>query len=272
MISIQAIWDDTLAFIRREQALLVPVALATIGVSSLVIQLIQNNIASMSKTWLPLVFVAGLLAIIVDIVGQLAVTALALRSHLSVREALAIGAQRMWVMVAATLLVALVFGLLLVPLTASIMGQLRMVNGMPDFGSIHPDGGVALWGLVVLLSSFWANLRLTTLAPMIVDRKIGVIDALKGAFQQNKGLVWKLLLTFGLMFVVFMVLSVAVGITLGTAFVLLGKAINSPSTGQMLVALVTAVLGTAYRVVMVVFIAKLYQRLVGGSELEQIFG
>ena len=82
MISMNQIWDDSIAFIRRESALLIPLALATIYIADVVAAL--ATAATKPTEPNALITIAIIAAALWSIVGQLSIVSLVLKSGQSV--------------------------------------------------------------------------------------------------------------------------------------------------------------------------------------------
>lgn len=261
MISMNQIWDDSVAFIRRESALLVPLALATLYVSD-VVSTLASGFSTPAEPDV-LVTIAVFSATIWSIIGQLSIVSLVLQPGQSVGEALKHGVSR----VGKVLLVALLLGLM-VSVVLLPVGVAAVANGfnpqIPD--SIQKMPG---WVSVLVLASaglvLWIAVRLALINSLIVDRNPGVIDAIKGGFALTSGIASRLLLVAVLYVLILLVLGKAVQFVAGSVFALLGAAIGSVFTGAVLTALVTGVVSAALSLVATVFLATLYRRVSSGT-------
>ena len=261
MISMNQIWDDSVAFIRRESALLVPLALATLYLSD-VVSTLAGGLSTPAKPS-ALVTVAVFAATIWSIVGQLSIVSLVLKPGQSVGEALRHGLSRVGKVLLAALLLGLAVSAVLLP-----VGVAAVANGfnpeIPDSISKMPG-----WVSVLVLASaglvLWMAVRLSLMNSLIVDRNPGVIDAIKGGFALTRGIASRLLLVAMLYVLILLVLGKAVQFVAGSIFALLGAAIGSVFTGAVLTALVTGVVSAALSLVATVFLATLYRRVSSGT-------
>jgi len=271
MFTIQAVWDDSLAFMRRERALLVPLALATLGLGNMVIAMAQAEPSANPADPTALALqVLVLLAAIWMAIGKLGLITLALRSHCSVGEALRHGGARLGIYLITALMIGVIFGLLFAPVVPQFAPYLTQLQHN-DFTHIHLARWARLWIAVVAIFVMYVSTRLFVLEAVVVDRKGNPLELLKQSFQATRGVFWRLLL-FTLGFSVFaLILAAAVAASFGTLFAILGKLIDTPFTGKVLEALVQSVLTAGLGMIEAVFTAKAYQRLTGATTMASIF-
>ena len=257
MISMNQIWDDSIAFIRRESALLVPLALATIYVADVVAGLAQTLAKPNDPN--PLIAIAIIAAALWSIIGQLSIVSLVLKPGQSVGEALSHGLARLGKVILIALLVGLVVSVALLPVAVAAVAS-GADPAKPETLQNLP-GWISLLVLVVLGGIIWLGVRLALMNALIVDRNPGVIDAVKSGFALTQGITARLLLVALLYGVVLLVVSSAVRFVAGSVFELLGKAVESPFSGAVMTALVSGVVGTAMSLIATVFLATLYKHV-----------
>jgi hypothetical protein len=271
MFTIQAVWDDSVAFMRRERALIVPLALATLGLGNMVVTLAQAtsnaNPANPATIGLQLLVLVGAIWMTI---GKLGLIALALRSQFSVGEALKLGAQRLGVYILIAFMLALALSLLLVPLAPQLAPQMAQLQ-RNDFSHLHIAGWARLWILALALLVIFVSTRLFVLEAFIVDRKGSPIALLKQSYDATRGVFWRLLL-FTLAFSLFaFILAAAISASFGSIFAIIGKLLDTPFTGKVLEALVQSILAAGLGAVEAVFTAKAYQRLTRGQASNALF-
>ena len=255
------VWDDSVAFVRRESALLIPLTLATIYIGNVGAGLAQWN----GKTDQPSIVANALLlaAVILSIVGQLAVVSLVLTPGQSVGEALRKGATRLGKLFLVVLVIALVLTLAAIPLSIVMVAN-GLEPGNPDTMRNLPAWMV----LVILIASaggVWLAIRLSLVNVLIVDRNPGVVETLKQGFALTRGMAARLCLVALLYGAVLLVLSTAVRFVAGSLFALIGDALDSPFAGTVMTSLVDGLVTAALSLVATVFIAQLYRRVSAGS-------
>jgi hypothetical protein len=257
MISMNQTWDDSIAFIRRESALLLPLALATVYLADVVAGLAQSTANPTDPN--PLVPVAVIAAALWSIIGQLSIVSLVLNPGQSVGEALSQGLSRLGKVIVIALLLGVVISVALLPVgiaavaTGANPAKPETLQNLPAW--------VSLLMLVVLGGLIWLGVRLALMNALIVDRNPGVIEALKVAFGLTQGITARLFLVVLLYGVVLLVLSSAVRFVAGSLFELLGNALESPFAGSVLTALVSSLVGTAMSVIATVFLGTLYRHV-----------
>ena len=257
MISMNQIWDDSIAFIRRESALLIPLALATIYIADVVAAL--ATAATKPTEPNALITIAIIAAALWSIVGQLSIVSLVLKSGQSVGEALSHGLSRLGKVMLVALLLGLVVSVALLPVAAAAVAS-GADPAKPETLQNLP-GWVSLMMLVVAGGLIWLGMRLSLMNALIVDRNPGVMDALKGGFALTKGITARLFLVVLLYAVILLVLGSAVRFVAGSLFALLGNLLESPFAGTVMTALVSGLVSTAMSLIATVFLANLYRRV-----------
>jgi membrane-anchored glycerophosphoryl diester phosphodiesterase (GDPDase) len=270
MFSLQSLWDETITLIKREQALLVPLALATLGLGNMAIVLLQALQAEhpADATGMTAFAIMWLFMLLI-MLGHLAIITLALRQRMSVGEALRHASTCIWRVLA----VQLGFIMLIVVIAMPAIYKHAPDLATNNFARVHLSGAEALWLTIVLAAALWVSIRLIPIQALQVDSRIGIADAIKRAFAMTKGHAMALTGFMLLLGVVTGIAQLALHFVLGSLFTVIGKAIESPFTGKVLDALAQSALETAVGLVSAVFVAKVYQRLSGGSaDVQSIFG
>ena len=270
MFTLQTIWDDTLVFIKREQALLVPLALATLGLGNMGSLIAQEfELAQPADAMGAGLLALMLLFMLLILLGHLAIITLTLRSGMSVGEALRHAARCLWRVLVVQLVFGLIIGLLAVPSLYKHVNELHTNT----LARAHFSLSELLWLLILIVTAIWVSIRIMPVQALQVDQKIGIIDAIKKAFALTRGHFLQLLGFALLLGVVAGIVQLATKFVLGSLFTIIGRSIGSPLTGKVLEALVQSALATVVGLVSAVFVAKLYRALAGGdSDLKTIFG
>ncbi len=255
------VWEDTVAFLRREVALVIPLALATSLVGDVVNTLVPPAApGAQPNMLLSLLTFAGLLW---TIVGQLAIIALVLRPGSSVGEAIALAVRRLPTLLGAALLVGIGAALLLTP--ALIGFYTSGINVADPATYARLPGWASLYFVVFACFAVWFSLRLSVLNALVVDKQPGIITAIRTAFAMTRGVISRLILAALVYFIVLIVLTKVVQFVLGSAFQLLGRAMGSPFMADVLTALAIGVVTAALSTFAAIFIAMLYRRLNTGT-------
>jgi hypothetical protein len=256
-ISMSAVWDESAALMRRESHLLVPVALATVGIGAVISGLTQPETPAAGLGAMGILgFVIGNL---VSLIGNLAIMALCLMPGMSVGESLRLAVTRMPKMLG----IVVMFFLALLVLMIPIVIILKM-SGAQISADMNPEdlpGAAILLALIVGAALLYVSARLLTLSAVIVDRNPPAIDAIKSSFASTSGIVTKIIGVLLLFFVVTLVVSGAVASISGILFGMLGKAVGAPLLGKGLTVLATGLVSALLSIVSTVFAAMLYRKL-----------
>ena len=257
-ISMSELWDETVAMIRREAGLMVPLALATIGIGSAVSTLAQDQLSAADGG--SFAFIGLFLATLLSLVGNLALSALTLTSGLSVGDALKIGAARLPKMLGFAVVFAVVLIVLMVPL-AFYLSASGMTIMMLRLDQIPPF--VGLYILMLGLFVLFVVIRMITFNALLVDRNPPLLASISQTYATSSGLNSKLLIIVLLFFVTSIVVGGAVASIFGLAFGLIGKAIGLSMLGKLAAALAGGMVSAGLSVISAVFAALLYRKITG---------
>lgn len=242
-ISIDRAWTETNAFVKREGALLFPVAMLFVAIPiALIFQILPAELrqqilmpvpnAPLPKmpAYIPLCI---MLAAAIILVGNLALYALAVRPGISVKEALQRAVRRIPIMVGA--------GAIVFALPAMI---LRTVPSMP-------------LQTLCLVASLFLWVRMTMLYAVIIDQNSGIIDSIRRSWTLGRH---GLLRLFGFWLAIFS-LSVFAGMVAQMLFGLVGYLIGGASAGYAAADLGTAAVMGVAQVYQTVMIARMYRQI-----------
>jgi len=256
-ISLTAVWDETRAYLTREIGILIPVALGTIGLATVILSLATPEQAAGSAVqpgpwmfWL----IPWLLLLTL---GGLALSALAIIPGISVREALTRAASRLGHAVGVTLLLGFA-ATLLVLLVGSALGIVGRVAGLAA-------NQAAAFGIVVALPLiFLLAVRFLFLFPALIDQK-GAIAALRASWRASAPCQWRLMLLWIGIGAASLLLLAAVEYGVGSLLLLLARALGDPRLGELLVQLVVAFVSSLIQLVTISYFARLYWCASGSS-------
>jgi hypothetical protein len=261
MISMNQVWDDSVAFIRRESALLIPLALATVYISGVVANLARGFSTPDKPSLIAGVIV--LAALIWSTIGQLAVMSLVLRPGQSVGEAIRHGFARIGKVVLIGLLIVLVMSVALLPVGFAALASGADPKNPVSFENVPTS--VTLMLLATMAAFIWVSVRLCLVSALVVDRNSGVVPAIKSAFALTRGIASRLIIVAILYFAMVLILGAAVQFVAGSIFELLGRAMGSPFAGAVMTTLVLGLISTALSLIATVFLATLYRRVSNGT-------
>jgi hypothetical protein len=257
MTLMNQVWEDAIAFIKRESALLIPLALATLLVGDVIGALVRPE-GSGGQSSLLANF-AILAAAIWSIVGQLSITALVLKPGSSVGEAIAAGIRRLGKVLAVALILGVALALAMLPVIAPLVSA-GFDPAVPESVRNVPTWAAVYTGFLAIVTA-WFAARLTLVNPLLVDRNPGLVETIRTGFGLTRGIVAQIIVVLIIYIVVLVIMLNAVRFVAGSLFALLAGAVGSPFLGRVLTALMSGIVATALSMVAAVFVAMLYRRV-----------
>lgn len=252
-LSMSDVWDETIAFFRREKSLLLPLGFATFGLSLLIVSLAapQNTAgATPPGPWMIWFLPGALLAL----VGSLAISAVALYPSISVREALGIAVARLSAAVSITLLIVAV---MLVVLT--IAATLMVAVGAGLGWTMQQTAVAAL--VLVLIPLFWLSLRLLPLWPLLTERRVGPLAAIRESLALTAGHAAAIAGILLLAAAAYLLVTGVAQLAGGSVFLLIGRMLGSDRLGHTLTVILVSAVGAVLATLWNLFVAVLYRRL-----------
>lgn len=265
-LSVTGAWNETMAFMKRESGLVLPIAFLLVALPGALLQIVMPQPAAgeppEAGLWLllvPVVAVAGM-------VGSLAISWLALRPGTSVGEALQVGLRRFLMLFLATLLVGCGFLLLLVPLLLLAGGGAALGGGDP--GALVGAALLALLVFAVVAVALWVRLMLMT--PVAAVEKAGPIEIIRRSWALTAGHFWKLLGLVLLLLVAALVLVMVVAMVAGIILFALAGPPDPQSLSMILITIVSSLLQAVLGAIFAVLVARIYAQL-SGDKTESVF-
>ncbi len=247
-VSIGTAWSEAAAFVQREKRLLAPLVLALMVVPVTVSQLVQptNPFAATDglKPWM----VIALLSLIAGLVGQMAVSRLAMGWRGSLGAAIMLALRRVPGTAAAFILFFLCLGLVLIPLLVVVV----LAGGG---GGDAASAGMALANVVTLLAVFALLPRLLLAPAIAMDDRLSPWGLVKRSWKASRGQYWRLLGFFILFLIVSLILAMAASSVVGSLAALLIGPSEPLTVARLLVALVGGIVQGA--------VATLYAAMIG---------
>lgn len=268
-ISIGKAWQESVAFVAREGALLVPVALLFVALPGLIVQEMMppeltNWAMAEGREGLPNVpgsfWLAMLIAVVVIWFGSLTLFALALRPGISVGEALRLGLARLPVLLGTALLLLGVI-VAAVAILAIVVGLLATASK-----AAGAMAGLVL-GTALAFAGIFASIRLLLLNPVVIDGTLGVTGSIRHAWALGRGHFWRLFGFVVIMVVLSSIISGAAQTVFGTIAGLIASAEVAKLVGGIAAALVSAII----QIYLLVMIARFY-RQAEPKDMATIFG
>jgi hypothetical protein len=250
-------FDDSMAFIRREYRLIMPVAVSTMGLAVLLLGLVIPPISADGQLppgpwlwWLiPVGFMTG--------VGTLGISALRLFSGLSVGEALRQGLRNIL-----PLLLFLSAMLILLLFSLSVLGVILM-----KLLASAPETAVIKAMIFSLPFTIYLGARISLAPSALVTRQPheSAISAIKRGFAMTKGHSWRIAMIMMAGFFVYLFMLFTLTAVAGSLFLLIGRLIDNPTIGGTLTSLVITLYVSVFFASFTILLASIYQRLSGRS-------
>ncbi|MEQ7872435.1 hypothetical protein ABDK56_00295 [Sphingomonas sp. ASV193] len=250
-ISIGQAWTESLAFLGAEGRIVWAVALALIALPAALIESVAPSAgaAASPPIWLSLL---NFVLTLVMLVGQLALTRLALRPGESAGGALALASRRIWPLFGAMLLVIAPAVVILSILLVALVGA----TPSPQALATNPASALVLFVTVVLF--VWFGARVIMITPTAMNERGGPVVLLRRAFALSRGNLLRIL-AFLLLFgaTVLVSLYVVTGIVAPAIGLLLGP-VTSLSPAALVGGLLVGLVQMGVAVINGVMTARLY--------------
>lgn len=246
-LSISRAWDEARAVLARDGKLLGTIALAMFVLPGIILDVSMPEAAAgqlpPAGPWLGV----ALVAVLISLVGQLAIIRLAMGSHLTVGEALQHGARRLLPYVGAAFLWAVPF---------VIVASLLYAAAGGGAGTQTAAAGIGL--LAVMALGAYLAVRFILLSPVASAEQTGPIAILKRAWQLSGGNWWRLF-AFAILFAIGAIATLwAVGAVVGLLAQLAFGEIGRQTPGGLIVIIVSQVVSSVTFLIFFVMLARLY--------------
>lgn len=251
-LSITNAWNETAAFMGREGRLVLPVGFMLIALPGAIVQAATPATAPNELPepglWLALVP----FALAATVIGNLAISVLALRPGISVGEAIQRGARRFLPVIGAALLIGLASMLAMAPVVLLAAGAAAAL-GNPALAAIP-----ALL-LIPLLIFLWTRLLLVNPAGAVETG--GPVAILKRSWALTAGRFWQLFGFLVLLLIVALVASGAVGAVGGTLIALAFGPVRPDSLSFYLTLILSTIVQAVLASIFAVMVARIYAQL-----------
>ena len=256
-LSISKAWDETRAIMARDGGLLITIALAMFVLPGVIAEMVTPEVPKGEFPPLGYWTAVTIVALLIALVGQLAVIRLGTGSRATVGEAIADGARRAPGYFLASLIWLLPF-LLVGAVLLGLIGR--------DPENVSPTTAIALLLLVGVMLYFAIRMLMTS--AVASTESANPLAIVRRSWDLTRGH-WLRLFGFFLVFLFGAIVVVtAVGSIIGIiAEVALGG--DEPMTvGALLVSLVTQMVSAAVSVLLMLMIARIYVQLAGDRSAE----
>ena len=267
-LSITTAWNEAAAFVAREGRLLFPLAFMLIALPTALLSAFapapaaSGELAGMGL-WL-LLLPAALVA---SMIGNLAISHLALRPGASVGEGIGRGASRVLMLAAAALLLGIAF--IVIIFFVAVLAMLVVPGAMSGAQSGLPTPAVAtatllMVGLILPVIVFFAA-RLLLMTPIAAAEEGGPLALIGRSWRLTAGHTWKLIGFILLVGIAVGVLGAAIESVFGLVAGLLLGPLAPGSLSALLVILVMAGVNTVIGAYLATLLARIYAQLAGSA-------
>lgn len=255
-LSVGTAWNETTAFVKREGGLLFPIALALIALPSILIQWLTPTAAPGESPPLGLWTWLFLPAMVVTLLGSLAIVILALRRETLVGAALATAGRRLLPLFGTLILLVLMMVAIVIPL--AIIGALVGGTAQP----VTPGSpAVTLTVIFAMVAILLLSIRFLLVNQVAAATDLGPIAILKRSWALTRGHFWKLFGLLVLVGIVLLVLALAVTAVGGILVTLLTGSTQPGSLGTFLVLVLLGLLNGIFTVYLLVLLTRVYEQL-----------
>lgn len=244
-LSISRAWEEAATFLRQEQRLLLPVALAFLLLPALVASLTMPFLTQ-SQPNLPIALL-GLAMTIVRMLGYIIITRLALGTHDSLGTTTRTSLRRLSPMLVLFFMVLLPASVVGAPFTLMI---LRSPTAVPP--------GALLGLLVVMLAVLVVFVRLSLSVAVAVAEPGGAIAIAKRSFSLTRGNFWRLFGFILLLLITMLILTKIVQVVVGSLLILVLGPPKPWTVSQLLLLASMQLVGVTVTVALTVMLARLY--------------
>jgi hypothetical protein len=258
-LSLSQAWDETKAILAHDGRLFIPVALATFVLPGLILG-VSAPVSEPGKLppagpWMAV----AITAVIVSLIGQLAVMRLAMEPHVSVGEALAHGARRLLSYVAAWLL-------WLLPIVVAATALYDVLLAHED----RPPMAAALGLMLVTAVGVYVAVRMMLTSAVASAERVGPVTILRRSWELSRGNWWRLFAFMLLFGIGALALLLAVDSIAALAVRLVTADAGPRSLGGLLVSILSQLVTAILSVVFFVMMARIYVQRSGSDGVTQV--
>jgi hypothetical protein len=261
-ISLGLLWEETIAFLRAEIALVLPLAMVGFGLpmvlmSVVVLLNVPPDAVTTGKLVIgPWIFWSAPLGLI-SMFGSLSVSALALHPGGSVREALGIAIAR--------LPGGIGLALLNVAAQLSLTAVVEIVR-IAEAATLGAAGVLsALANLAVFAATIWLFVRVMPVWALLSHRPLSPWQAVRSVFALTRGHYRKLLLLRVVAMLAGGTAFLVVLVPISALFVALGSLTGAADVAQALSFIAMGLVFALFASLWTIYVARLYAQLAGAS-------
>jgi hypothetical protein len=271
-LSITQAWNETAEFVQREAGLIFPISFLLLALPNALLEAFTPapavpGQAPAAGLWLLLVPAL----IVASLIGNIAISYLALRPGASVGEALRRGARRMLPLLAAGILIAIafivlffVFAIIAVMLIPGAMTAAQQ-GGAPTPAMVT---AVVIVFVAILPVALYFLARLLLVTPIAAAESAGPFGMMGRSWSLTAGFVWKLIGFLLLVGILVGVLTAAIRAVAGILFALVAGPLDPGSTSAWLVIVVMSLVNMVIAAYLPSLTARIYAQLSGAGTTE----
>ena len=264
-LSIGKAWDETSAFVVREIRLVAPVALALFAVPAALIGWInpggQPATAPGGLGW-PLM----LIALIITMIGQMTIAALAIGWSGSIGSAIGLAARRVWGLLGTVLLVFVPLGIIAAIALAVLIGSAGLTDSSEFTAqTLEATPGIGLFLLVLLVLFVVIGVRLFPISAVAISETSSPVTLLKRSWRLTRGHFGRLLVVLLLILIAATVASAAVTAVVGSLMTLVAGEARPFSVSALVTGLADGVIASAITALSAALVGRIYVQLSAGQ-------
>lgn len=251
-LSLSRAWEESMAVLARDGRLFVAVALALFVLPGLVLDVSMPDVVAgqlpAAGPWIAI----GLVALLIWLTGQLAVTRLAMEPHVAVGEAILHALKRLVPYVLSAFL-------WLVPIL--IIGS--VLSGYLEINRNHPSVAVAVALILLTVAAIFLAVRLILSSAVACTEDVGPLRILQRSWSLTRGNWWRLFAFVLLFWIGALCLLWAVESVAGVIIRLAVDDSGPRSLGGLLISIISQLISALLSVACFVMLARIYVQLSG---------
>jgi hypothetical protein len=266
-LSITQAWNETAEFVRREAGLLFPVSFLLLSLPNALLEAltpVPPMPGQPPEAGLWLLLVPVLLA--ASLVGNIAISYLALKPGTSVGEALRRGGARMPALLGAALLLTVAgIVLLFILMVIAVLAVPGAINVAQSGGEPTPAMVTAIlivFVVIVPIAVYFAS-RLLLMTPIAAAEGAGPIAMIGRSWRLTAGHAWRLIGFLILIALLVGILTAAIRSVAGILFALIAGPLEHGSTSTWLVIVVMSLVNMVVAAYLASLVARIYAQLAG---------
>lgn len=258
-LSISRAWDETKALFASDGRLFTTVALALMGLPSMITGLVEPQGMGLENRGLRPFDLLLLAFMILALVGQLALVRLALKPSITVGGAIAHGARRMPIY----LVTALILGAGLVAITIPLAIVAKLAGAPLDGAMTAMTPAAALVLLVLFVVVMFVAVRMMMGTPVATAERVGPVAIIKRSWHLTQGVWWKLLGFLVMIVIAALVVLLAISAVAGSLVTIAFGPIEPMSVSALVLGFFQGLFNAAFTALFAVMLARIYVQLSG---------